>query len=315
MARICIIEAMPRRWIGLSLPLIFACSEQPIAPPLQEGFAVARVDAYVISDQLFQNYLQMVEANTAQVLSTHLQKKEYLTQLIHLMILAQAPDLKSQDFLKTAENKIKELEQAVQKTINDDQLQKYYLNNKGRYDQIRARHILIRSERSDMSEKRQAKYLQLDQIRKELLQNPKAFAAVASKISEDPGSAARGGDLGFFTYGRMVPEFEQAAFRLQDVNEISPIVQTDFGYHIIQLVESKRGLEFHRELIERDFVFQEKRRRLNEVINQRKAEHKIQIYEDNLLRMSPLDAIILKDPEEIIPKDFKTLSSEAQSDS
>ncbi len=65
------------------------------------------------------------------------------------------------------------------------------------------------------------------------------FAAMAALYSEDPGSAKKGGELGFVNRGDLVPEFEAAAFRLKD-KEVSPIIETKFGFHIIQLIE-RRG--------------------------------------------------------------------------
>ena len=69
------------------------------------------------------------------------------------------------------------------------------------------------------------------------------FAALAREFSDDPGSARAGGDLGFASRGTMVPEFEAVAMRLKP-GEISAPVETDFGYHLIQLIE-RRGNEFH----------------------------------------------------------------------
>lgn len=66
-----------------------------------------------------------------------------------------------------------------------------------------------------------------------------SFATLAVLYSEDPGSALKGGELGFFSRNDMVPEFSATAFRLNE-GEVSPIVETDFGYHIIQLIE-RRG--------------------------------------------------------------------------
>ena len=64
--------------------------------------------------------------------------------------------------------------------------------------------------------------------------NPNKFAQYAKQYSQDPGSAVKGGDLGYFAHGAMVPEFEKAAFNLQ-VNQISNLVQTKYGYHILKL--------------------------------------------------------------------------------
>ncbi|MEI7803500.1 MAG: peptidylprolyl isomerase [Bacteroidota bacterium] len=66
------------------------------------------------------------------------------------------------------------------------------------------------------------------------------FATLASLYSEDPGSQDKGGELGFFNRGEMDPNFEGAAFALKKVGDISPVVESSFGYHIIQLVE-RRG--------------------------------------------------------------------------
>jgi peptidyl-prolyl cis-trans isomerase SurA len=60
-----------------------------------------------------------------------------------------------------------------------------------------------------------------------------------SRHSEDPGSAAKGGELGLFSRGSMAPEFESAAFNLKNKNDISEIIKTKFGYHLLQLIERK----------------------------------------------------------------------------
>jgi len=77
----------------------------------------------------------------------------------------------------------------------------------------------------------------LDGIRKRIVDGAD-FASMARIYSEDPGSAAKGGELGDFTRGVMYPEFEAAAFALQE-GEISPIVETEAGFHILQLIKRK----------------------------------------------------------------------------
>lgn len=65
------------------------------------------------------------------------------------------------------------------------------------------------------------------------------FSTLAVLYSEDPGSAAKGGELGLFSRGSMAPEFESAAFNLKNKNDISEVIKTKFGYHLLQLIERK----------------------------------------------------------------------------
>ena len=80
---------------------------------------------------------------------------------------------------------------------------------------------------------------QLYQIRKRILDGESSFSTMAILYSEDPGSATKGGELGFTGRGELAPEFEMVAFNLRD-GEISEVVETQFGFHIIQLIE-RRG--------------------------------------------------------------------------
>lgn len=130
--------------------------------------------------------------------------------------------------------------------LNEDDLRTYYKENvarlSGKQEERRASHILINAGK-DMSEqdraaaKAKAQAL-LDKLRKE----PASFAAVAKAESQDTGSAASGGDLGFFQRGAMVGPFEQAAFGMKK-GEISDLVESEFGYHIIQLTDVKTPVQ------------------------------------------------------------------------
>lgn len=101
-------------------------------------------------------------------------------------------------------------------------------------------HILIELNPSD--ESLQEAYSKILKVQK-LLKDGGDFAELAKEYSEDPGSASKGGDLGFVNRGDFVKEFEEVAFSLNE-GEISDIVQTKFGYHIIQLLE-KQGEKIH----------------------------------------------------------------------
>jgi len=103
-------------------------------------------------------------------------------------------------------------------------------------ESVHARHILIKSARTDDFKKRQAALAKAQEIKKELDKGAD-FVDLANQKSEGP-SSKNGGDLGFFTHGQMTPEFEKAAFALP-VGGISDVVETEFGYHIIQVDEKK----------------------------------------------------------------------------
>lgn len=112
-----------------------------------------------------------------------------------------------------------------------------YLNRMSS-EQIRARHILIQVPKDASMETKSAALRRIKQAQAELKKGAE-FDEMAKKYSDDPGSKARGGDLGMFSKGDMVPEFEKVAFSL-NVGQVSEPVLTDFGYHLIR-VEEKRA--------------------------------------------------------------------------
>jgi peptidyl-prolyl cis-trans isomerase D len=97
-----------------------------------------------------------------------------------------------------------------------------------------ASHILIAADKGAPPEVRQKARALAEEIAKEARRNPERFAELARKHSQDPGSAAAGGDLGSFGRGTMVPAFEEAVFRMK-VGEISDPVESEFGYHVIRV--------------------------------------------------------------------------------
>lgn len=112
--------------------------------------------------------------------------------------------------------------------ITEDEIKKYYDEHGKEFEQpeqVRARHILVDTED-------EAKAIE-DRLKK-----GEDFAKIAQEKSKDTSSAVKGGDLGFFGPGTMVPEFDKVAFSLK-VNEVSQPVKTQFGYHVIQLLEKK----------------------------------------------------------------------------
>ena len=127
--------------------------------------------------------------------------------------------------------------------IGPEEIKAYYESNISKYgepEQRRASHILIATKSSaGESEKAKARE-RAAQILAQVRKSPESFAELAKKSSDDPGSASQGGDLGFFARGMMVRPFEDAAFRLKP-NQISDLVESDFGFHIIKITGVKAG--------------------------------------------------------------------------
>ncbi len=117
---------------------------------------------------------------------------------------------------------------------------------------VRARHILIRSSKTDSMKTQSEAKKKAEMVLKKLKEGSD-FTELAREYSDDPGSRERGGDLGYFAKGDMVPEFEKAAFSL-NVGEISGIVQTEFGFHIIKLEEKKAARKISYEELKNDLT-------------------------------------------------------------
>jgi len=118
-------------------------------------------------------------------------------------------------------------------------MQDFYEKNKGSFakpETVQARHILIRFSKDDDEAARAEKKTRIEALRTQL-RNGADFAELAAEHSDCP-SKNRGGNLGTFGRGRMVKAFEDAAFG-QKINEIGPVVETSFGYHIIQVQSRK----------------------------------------------------------------------------
>ncbi|OZC03310.1 peptidylprolyl isomerase [Rubricoccus marinus] len=113
---------------------------------------------------------------------------------------------------------------------------------------VSARHILI-SWTGPTPQDSAAVYARIDSVQARLAAGD-SFEALAAEVSQDPGSAARGGDLGSFGPGRMVPPFEQAAFALQNVGDVSAPVETRFGVHLIQLTGREEPASYEEQYAE-----------------------------------------------------------------
>ena len=177
-------------------------------------------------------------------------KQDYLVQFVADMILVSkaaedkkfgdAPDFKRK--LEFARKKLlmEGLLQSVGKeALTDEAMHKVYdeaVKQIGEEKEVHARHILFRAQAGDDKAGKEAE----DKIKAVIVRLKKGedFAKLAGEVTEDPSGKANGGDLGYFTKEQMVPEFSEAAFKL-DKGQISEPVKTQFGWHVVK-VEDKR---------------------------------------------------------------------------
>lgn len=123
--------------------------------------------------------------------------------------------------------------------VTDQATREFYDKNKAKIqapERVRVRHILVRFDpKGSPADKEKAREKAANILKR--AQDGEDFAKLAAEYSEDPGSKAQGGDLGWVTQGQTVPTFEQAAFALKKPNDLSPVVESQFGFHIIQMQE------------------------------------------------------------------------------
>ncbi|UCF99115.1 MAG: peptidylprolyl isomerase [Spirochaetaceae bacterium] len=122
-------------------------------------------------------------------------------------------------------------------SVSDQESMDFYENNPAFFfspEQVRARHILIQASSDQEEAEKKAALAQIEEIRARIVAG-EDFAELAGQFSED-GSSAYGGDLGFFQREQMVKPFADAAFSLE-IGELSDIVTTEYGYHLIQVTD------------------------------------------------------------------------------
>ncbi|HVO33806.1 MAG TPA: peptidylprolyl isomerase [Elusimicrobiota bacterium] len=230
---------------------------------LETDEGVKKVRSRFATEAEFNDELKK-EGMTYEEFRTHIQDQLATIKLIDQEVKAKTPQPTDDD--------IKKLYDTLQDIIQDkplpsghtsseiDELKSLAHAVQHRFsERIRARHILVRVA-PDASEA--DKKAAMDKIKDVQAQLKKGadFGDLAKKYSDDPGSKDRGGDLGYFSHGDMVPAFEKVAFGL-DVGQTSDIVTTDYGYHIIRVEEKKAASPMSFDEIKddlKDYLFQQR---------------------------------------------------------
>ena len=158
----------------------------------------------------------------------------------------------------------------ARESVSADEVKAWYDSHLDQYqlkEQRQASHILIAVKQNASSAERATGKAKGEQILSQVRKSPASFAELAKKNSDDPGSASKGGDVGYFSRGMMVKAFDDVVFRLK-LNEMSDLVESDFGYHVVRLTGIKpgktRSLEEARPEIERELKKQRAGRKFAE---------------------------------------------------
>ncbi|MGV2940679.1 peptidylprolyl isomerase [Mesobacillus sp. LC4] len=193
-------------------------TKEELYQSMKEKYGEQALQELLYQKVLAENY----EVTDKEVEEKVAELKEELGENFELVL--QQNQLKDEEELKEVLKDQLLMEKAALKDvkISEEEVKKRYEEYK---PEIKASHILVEDEKT------------AQEVKKKLDEGAK-FEDLAKEYSQDPGSAAQGGDLGFFGPGKMVPEFEEAAYALE-VNKISEPVKSQHGYHIIKVTEKK----------------------------------------------------------------------------
>lgn len=227
-------------WVG-AIPAQQALAADPVLIQGPQAAITAedmRADSLRMPEEMRQNVLRRPQ--TVQQIGTNLYVRRVMADKAKELKLDQGADV--QAALRIARDKVLSdaylLHLDKSHAVSDEaalaQARAIYQAKPERFkveEQVHVRHILIEGK----DEKAQAKAQEVLKA----LRSGADFAELAKKDSIDKGTADKGGDLGFFARGRMVPEFESAAFALKKAGDLSDIVPTQFGLHILQLQDRR----------------------------------------------------------------------------
>jgi peptidyl-prolyl cis-trans isomerase C len=166
---------------------------------------------------------------------------------------------------------------------SDADARDFYAKNPDKFkedESVRASHILIRvDEKADAAAKKKAR-AEIDAVLKQVKAGGD-FAKLAQEHSQD-GSASQGGDLNYFTKGQMVPAFDKVAFELKP-GQVSDVVTTQFGYHIIKVIDHKTG---------RTVPFEEAQAKIKEFLEGQKKQEHANAFIEGLKKKSKIEVLI-----------------------
>lgn len=228
-----------------------------IAVPAHAGneIILAKIGDRNITMQDFERMIKVYDADKQKLLEQNPQYKAIILQrFVQATVLSDAArkegfdkrsDIKEQiqlalnDFLATEYLK-KEVVEKINVTPDDMKL--YYKEHKDEFgtpEMVRARHIFFKVTKSMTDDEKEKLKEKAEAVLKRV-RSGEDFAKLAEEFSDDVGSKTKGGDLGFFPKGKMIPQFEKAAFALK-AGDVSDVIESPYGYHIIKVEEKKEA--------------------------------------------------------------------------
>lgn len=275
--------------IGLILTVaLISCSKKGAE---QKGPFLAKIGNVTITQADYDREFKSLPEYAQQLFVDEQGKEKFLNEIINKEMLHQEALKKGLDKTSDFQKKLEEFKKLTLVTelfekeimakakISDQEVKDYYDKHTEEFTpttQIKASHILVKTE---------------DEAKKVLdrLQKGEKFADIAKAVSIDPGSAKNGGDLGYFSKGQMVPEFEKAAASLK-VGDISVPVKTQFGYHIIKVTDKKKGaaIEFEkiRDMISQRLSGEKQKEAFEQYVTELKKNYKVEINKEALMKSS-----------------------------
>ncbi len=274
----------------LCASLLFSCTQKAAEKASQQGPVVAKVGSAGITQADFEREMKSLPDYAQQLFEGETGKEKFLDEIIKKEILYQealkkgldkSPEFnrKLEEFKKlTLASALLEKEIMSKNKVSEQEVKDYYNKHKEDFtttSQIRASHILVKTE------------AEANKVLERLKKGEK-FEEIAKKESLDKGSAQNGGDIGYFSRGQMVPEFERAAAGLK-VGQLSGPVKTSYGYHIIKVTDRKTGpvVEFDRvkDVIYQRLSGERQKEAFDKYITEIRKNYKIEINKDVLAKI------------------------------
>jgi peptidyl-prolyl cis-trans isomerase D len=229
-----------------------------------QGLSPESFEARVRQDLASQQLIKMIsgtslELSQAAQLANNAQQQQRQVQRVVFEAAKYRDNIKLtdediDDFYKTQASRFQVAEQinveyvllnadalSQQQSVSDGDIAAYYQAQQAQFttkEERRARHILISTQANAPQADKDAAKTKASAVLEQIKKTPAHFAELAKKHSQDPGSASRGGDLDFFQRGAMVKAFDEAVFNMKK-GDVSGLVETDFGFHIIELTDIK----------------------------------------------------------------------------